>query len=148
MQNVYLFVCFLIWSEDAVKSVPFEPDDSVPRVASSDGLNSNRNVNLMEVWAHSDSVVCLFVSYVFMFPYPRMVAMVQCLQRFTPAPIELNLALPRLYARLRFIRNLKSEQWPSLKTNPVHNYLPPTLTATSIPCMASSIWAHKLECSV
>lgn len=92
MQKVYLFVCFLIWSEDAVKRVLFEPDDSVPHVASFDVLNSNRNVNLMEVWAHNDSVVCSFAPYVFMFPYPGMVAMVQCSQRFTPAPTELSVA--------------------------------------------------------
>lgn len=32
-----------------MKSVPFEPADSVPNVASWDVLNFNRNVNLMEM---------------------------------------------------------------------------------------------------
>lgn len=144
MQKVYLFVCFLIWSEDAVKSVPFEPDDSVPHVASFDVLNSNLNVNLMEVWAHSDSVYLSLMCLCF-----RIHGwLLWCNARNDSRRLQLKLAFPRLYARLRFIRNLKSEQWPTLSTNPVHNYLPLTHTATSIPCMASSISAHKLECSV
>lgn len=72
-----------------MKSVPFEPADSVPN----DVLNFNRNVNLMELTVILSPFL---VPYVFVFLYLRMVAIFSI-------PLECT-------HDLRFIANLNGEQ--------------------------------------